>query len=166
MRSSSFNSRRSFHGVPFLLAGSTRPQFACVGLMVVVVHGWTHLWESVCLLFCSCKYTSRNGSFRSASCQSFLFWLSCYAISMHGCSSQCLCLLAFPWQCSVFIDFLGGQPSFHVLHLCVLMISEECLLAYPFRLFGQHLPRSLLKGLHRPAPLLCVHHGNMGPRTT
>jgi hypothetical protein len=53
-----------------------------------------------------------------------------------------------------------------VLHLCVLTIIEECLLAYPFMLLGEHLPLSLLRGLHRPAPVFCEHHGNMRPRST
>ena len=74
------NSPRSFHAVPFLLAGNTRPQFVGVSLMVVVVDGWRQHWESVCFVSCSCDYTSWNGSFRSASCQTlfFLFVLCCH----------------------------------------------------------------------------------------
>ena len=53
------------------------------------------------------------------------FCLCCAAISMHGCSLQCLGFLQFPWQCRVFIDFVGGQHSFHVLHLCLFTIIDH-----------------------------------------
>jgi len=119
------NSPRSFHAVPFLLAGNTRPQFVGVSLMVVVVDTWRHHWESVCLVSCSCEYTSWNGSFRSEVAKRCFFCLCCAAISMHGCSLQCLGFLQFPWQCSVFIDFVGGQHSFHVLHLWLFTIIDH-----------------------------------------